>query len=168
MKIYTLVSLLLGVIGATYASSNAFRTQYDERIKKALENSKNVNLGEYTINNKTLPKVHCAQKWICIWYNFWIGIHLIPAVLLNVLVIFIVGDALLQWKDVTNDTMDLTGFPWCYSRAIIGIAWLMGCFCLGVAYWSKKKIMQNSTQLDDLILASVKDPQPAPNLTDPS
>jgi hypothetical protein len=169
MPIYTLVSLLLGIVGATYAASNAIRIHFDDVIKKAVDGSSNKKVGQYSVNDATLPTVRTTQNWIKFWSWVWLGSNIAPALLLNLFVYVIVWNTVWQWDVVVvNDPLKLSGTPWCYAKTFVIIGAGTSLLSILSSFLSIWKTKLNSNALESLLVAGgIKPPVETGDLKPP-
>ena len=148
MELYTIVSLIIGIFGATYAALNALRSYYEPKINKAKETSLEVvtRLTE-TLGAAHKRTGHCQKHSNTInrWQTCWRWAHALPTLGFALFILFIGIWTLISWSDVTVQHLgaDLAAkmqqFPWSWMRGGL-CAYLTGntvAFIVAVIAYSK-------------------------------
>lgn len=132
MEIYTLVSLCIGIFGATYAALNAIRIHFELSINDYCKNSieklgavQKIK-GDTRKGTKNCVKHHNSTLR---WKRAWLISHLVPAVVFFASMAFIAIWVLWGWDEIISKHDDpeklktlYTTFPWSYFRK--GFFWM--------------------------------------------
>jgi hypothetical protein len=154
VELYTLISLVLGVSGGTYAALTALRTHFEGSIHDGNKNCNNQLLKVKEKHGVGIISGECEKKRdsIKLMYNIWRICHVIPAIVFFFLIFIVLYGALRDW--IPMNTPHVEGaiptdykqlFPWkcsywfLVSLGAIDIACVAGAFSAwGRCYFSKK------------------------------
>jgi hypothetical protein len=172
MEIYTLVSLCIGIFGASYAALNAMRTHLDPLVSgyctKAAERLEEVKMKHGDAHKGTLncKKHHYGTKF---WRGIWTTAHIIPAAVFFIAMLVIAPAVLWNWDDIiakhdnAEALKELFGkAPWSYFYT--GFLWMCVLDLLAVigavfAWWRCRCSLSRVGELGESLTA--------PELTDP-
>ncbi|HBJ82630.1 MAG TPA: hypothetical protein DDZ88_01890 [Verrucomicrobiales bacterium] len=130
MEIYTLVSLSIGIFGASYAALNALRINLEVDLREVCNISREKLQAVQKINGTSHKRSgHCATHHANIvwWRKIWDRAQMIPAAIFFVFMFFIAGWVLWSWEEVTKqhqaaDLLLLQGkWPWTWFRGSLCI-----------------------------------------------
>ena len=172
MQLYTLVSLIIGIFGSTYAALNALRTNLEGKVKKAAETSHSrAKAFEDVCGTENPGTKHCKNhcKSIATWHLVWTWSHAIPAILFFVAIALLAPWVLWDWEKVTTqfDPQNIKAawatFPWNWMRSSITTMFLADVSCLALAMLARSRCLDADTSLQEL-----SDSAPRPALENPA
>ena len=167
MELYTLISLVVGIFGATYASLNSLRINLEAPIKEAADNAQKKLDAIISVWGKESGCANICMahtKNILRWKKVWVWANAVPAILFSLIIGFIVVWVLIDWNDVTvqhgNPTQLATVesvLPWCGFRSILAVMALADLLCVaaGILAWFRCKsanssLSEHHVSLEDL------------------
>ena len=146
MELYTLVSLIIGIFGATYAALNALRVNFEGDIKNAVQNADSKLEAIVLIrgdNNRSTAHCRKHRGKILSSGSMWTIANALPAITFFLAVLFIGSWVLYDWDIVTIQHSDPTHLhalrgttPWCWFRCGLTILGILDILCVGVAIWA--------------------------------
>ncbi len=159
MQIYTLVSLIIGIFGATYAALNALKTNLEGKVKNADETAEEraqAYKGVRGPDNK--GTIHCENhcKVIKRWYRCWKWCHTLPAFLFFGLIVFVAFFVLAEWHQLTAQMADAklnefrAEFPWNSMRGLLTFMFTTDMLCVGFAIVARHKCLSADSSLQEL------------------
>jgi hypothetical protein len=175
MELYTLVSLIIGIFGGTYAALNAARTHFEGDLKKAYEESdgkiKAIEQVRGT-NNKASVHVQRHKDRICNAWATWQWMNIIPGICFFLAVYAVVIWVLLDWPDITRQhtqpgelALLHAKFPWNSFRLIIGGLGTINLGCVAVAFFARSTCRKASEALQEHVDSTAMEP---PKLSPPA
>jgi hypothetical protein len=148
MKLYTLISIALGVFGGTYSALAALRTHFEAMIKEARQQAethlKKI-ADHYGPNAQTTKNCQERHKGINRSASLWNWCNTIPAILFAIFVFFIAAWVLADWDTICSqaekDTIDRTKFPWTwfYRGLVMLVVIDFLCFISAAIAWGTCK-----------------------------
>jgi hypothetical protein len=103
MELYTLISLVLGVSGGTYAALTAFRNQFDPTFIDGLANREN-HLSKvkerHPIDGIVFNTCQNKRNHIGYAHNFWRICHVVPALAFIIFIFIVFFSALTDWGQI--------------------------------------------------------------------
>jgi len=115
MPLFTLVSLVLALFGATYTAIAAVYRAFEDSFKKTLADAEvgiqvvHNSCPEDTKTHKHSKRLHVAM---CVLRRLWTYVRAVPAIIFVVVAYYIAGCAVFDWKDMSANTPNPADFPW--------------------------------------------------------
>lgn len=164
MKLYTLISIALGVFGGTYAAMAALRTRFEALIKKT-EDEGAIHLKKiiehYGEKTSTVKSADGHLAWICKSSKLWNRCNTVPTLLFAVLVFTVAFWVIIEWNFLCANAgeIDLSKCPFTQSCFYFGMLTLISvdalCFIGAAIAWGickthgKTLHQQYNTALED-------------------
>jgi len=149
MKLYTLISIALGVFGGTYAALAALRTHFEWLIKSTAEEAE-THLRKISDHyGKQSNTTRCARgrkKWIGRSSALWNVCNTVPAILFAILVFCVAIWVLLNWDTMCaqndGEAIDRSKSPWpqCHTGLLYLVVVDLGCFLGAAIAWCTCKL----------------------------
>ena len=119
MKLYTLISLALGIFGGTYAALAALRAYFDGWIKERRDTAE-IHVRKisehYGKDKKSTKGCESNQWWIGFSRKCWLWANAIPIFIFSIFVFFVAIWVLVDWAAICNqkdgDSIDYSHPPW--------------------------------------------------------
>lgn len=137
MKLYTLISLALGIFGGTYAALAALRTYFEGWIKECRDTAElharkiSEHYGEEKDSTKGCKR---TRWWIFFSRKLWLWSNAIPIFIFTLFVFLVAIWVLKDWGEICNqkegDSIDYTHQPWtCFYFGLLYLV-IISAICL--------------------------------------
>ena len=141
MKLYTLISIALGVFGGTYTALAALGKHFDPWISEARANAVkhcNVVCGRFAGSDSTTARsAKTRNAKINRWAKVWVLVNIVPAACFFCLVFAIAFWVLSDWTGICTQAdgqvVDYTAFPWSWFRVGLAIMVFIDLICVLLA-----------------------------------
>jgi hypothetical protein len=154
MRLYTLISIALGVFGGTYSALAALRTHFEALVKESRDSGKLHfrKIEERYGENDDVTKCSKEQRSkIDSSATIWNWANTIPAILFALFVFLIAGWVLADWDTICSESdtavIDRTKFPWPWFYWGLLILVVADFLCFTLAAWAWFRCKSNSKAL---------------------